>query len=142
MVGIGVGDDRDGGRQAQEGAVAFIRFHHHPFAGAQPRIGAIGVDDAAIDHGGIHAARIQQRGHQRRGGGLAVGAGDGDAGAQPHDLGQHLGAAHQRKAQGAGGVELDIAGLDRGGINHGMGVLEIVGAVADRDGNAHGRAGV
>ena len=138
MIGIGIGDHRDGGRQAQEGAVAFIGFHHHPFARAQPRIGAIGVDDAAIDHGGIQAARIQQRRHQGRGGGLAVGAGDGDAGPQPHDLGQHLGAAHQRQAQRARRVELDIAGLDRRGIDHGMRVFQIVGAVADRDGDAHG----
>ena len=56
MIGIGIGHHRDGGGQAQESAVAFIRLHHHPFARAQPRIGAIGIDDAAIDHGGVHAA--------------------------------------------------------------------------------------
>ena len=80
MIGIGIGHHRDGGGQAQEGAVAFVGLHHHPFAGAQPRIGAIGIDDAAIDDGGIQPAGIQQRRDQRRGRGLAVGAGDGDAG--------------------------------------------------------------
>ena len=38
----------------------------------------------------------------------------------------------------AGGIELDIAGLDGGGIDHRMRVLEIVGAVADGNGDAHG----
>ena len=40
-----------------------------------------------------------------------------------HDLGQHFGAAHQGQRQAAGLVELDIAGLDRRGIDHGMGLI-------------------
>jgi hypothetical protein len=113
VIGISLVTTATVAGQTQEGAVAFIGLHHHPFARAQPGIGAIGIDDAAIDHGGVHAARIQQRGDQGGGGGLAIGAGDGDAGAQPHDLGQHFGAPHQRKRQRARRIELDIAGLDR-----------------------------
>ena len=94
MVGVDVGDDGDHRRKAQESAVALVGFHHHPFAGAQPRIGAVSVDDAAVDDGGIEPASIQQRRDHRRGRRLAVGAGHRDAGFQPHDLGQHFGAAH------------------------------------------------
>ena len=50
---------------------------------------------------GIEAAGVDQRGDQRRGRGLAVGAADRDAALEPHQLGQHLGAAHHRQALGA-----------------------------------------
>ena len=47
----------------------------------EPRVGAIGVDDAAIDHGRVEAAGIEQGRDHRGRGGLAVGAGDRDAAA-------------------------------------------------------------
>src|SRR3546814_7396242 len=47
MFGIDIGDDRYGAVQAQETAVAFIGFHHHPVAGAKPGVGAVAVDDPA-----------------------------------------------------------------------------------------------
>ena len=97
MLGIDIGDDGDVGRQLEESAVGFVGLDHHPLAGAEPRIGAVGVDDAAVDHGRIEAAGVEQRRHHRGRRGLAVGAGDGDAAFQPHQLGQHLGAAHHRQ---------------------------------------------
>ena len=60
MLGIDVGDDRDVGRQLEESAVGFVGLHHHPVAAAEPRIGAVGVDDAAVDHGRIEAAGVEQ----------------------------------------------------------------------------------
>src|SRR3546814_6903930 len=60
MFGIDIGDDRYGAVQAQETAVAFIGFHHHPVAGAKPGVGAVAVDDPAIDDGRINVARIKQ----------------------------------------------------------------------------------
>ena len=98
MLGVDVGDDGDVGRKLQEGAVGLVGLDHHPVAGAEPGIGAIGVDDAAVDHGRIEAAGVEQRRHQRGRRGLAVGAGDRDAALEPHQLGQHLGAAHHRQA--------------------------------------------
>ena len=54
-----------------------IGLHHHPVAAAEPRVGAIGVDDAAVDHRRIEMSRIEQRVATRDGGrGLAMGAGD------------------------------------------------------------------
>ena len=98
MLGIDVGDDRDVGGQLQERAVALVGLDHHPVAGAEPGIGAIGVDDAAIDHGRIEPGGVEQRRDQRGRRGLAVGAGDRDALLEPHQLGQHLGAADDGNA--------------------------------------------
>ncbi len=98
VLGVDVGDDGDGGGQAVEGAVAFVGLDHHPFALPHARVRAIGVDDAAIDHRRVDAAGIEQGGDHRGRRGLAMGAGDGDVGLQPHQLGQHLGAAHHRQA--------------------------------------------
>ena len=108
VLGIDIGDDGDVGRQLEEGAVGFVGLDHHPVAGAEPRIGAVGVDDAAVDHGRIEAAGVEQRRHHRGGRGLAVGAGDGDAAFQPHQLGQHLGAAHHRQPLRARGDQFRI----------------------------------
>ena len=51
VLGVDIGDDRDVGRQLEEGAVGLVRLDHHPVARAEPRVGAVGVDDAAIDDG-------------------------------------------------------------------------------------------
>ena len=80
VLGIDIGDDGDVGRQLEEGAVGLVGLHHHPVAGTEPGIGAVGVDDAAVDDGRVEIAAVEQRRHHRGGGGLAVGAGDGDAG--------------------------------------------------------------
>ena len=133
VLGVDIGDDGDVGRQLEEGAVGFVGLDHHPVAGAEPRIGAVGVDDAAVDHGRVEPAGIEQRRDHRGGRGLAVGAGDGDAGFQPHQLGQHLGAPHHRQALLARGDEFRIVRLDGGGDHHDVGAVEVFGLVADRD---------
>jgi hypothetical protein len=56
MLGIDIGDDGDVGRQFQEGAVGFVGLDHHPLALAHAGIGAVGIDDAAIDDGRIEPA--------------------------------------------------------------------------------------
>src|SRR5213076_3183134 len=61
VLGIDVGDDRDRRRQARKGAVAFIRLDDHPVAGTEPRVGAVSVDNAAIDDGRIEPGGLQQR---------------------------------------------------------------------------------
>ena len=136
MLGIDIGDDGDVGRQLEEGAVGLVGLDHHPVAGAEPRIGAVGVDDAAVDDGRIEAAGVEQRRHHRGRRGLAVRAGDGDAALQPHQLGQHLGAAHHRQPLRARRREFRIVALDRRGDDDDLGAAEIVGIVADRDRDA------
>ncbi len=131
VLRVDIGDHGDLGRQLQERAVAFVGLHDHPFALAHARIGAVGVDDAAIDDGRVEPARLEQGGDHRGGGRLAVGAGDGDGLAEAHQLGQHLGAPHGRQQPLARRDQFGIVLLDRGGNDHHLGIAEILGAVAD-----------
>ena len=64
MLGINIGDYGDGRWQPVEAAVAFVRFDNHPVTGTEPRVGAIGIDNAAIDPVGYHGT-IQYGGDQR-----------------------------------------------------------------------------
>ena len=127
-------------RQLQEGAVALVGLDHHPVAGAQPRVGAVGVDDAAIDHGRIEAAGVEQGRDHRRRRGLAVGAGNRDAALQPHQFGEHLGAAHHGNALRARRHQFRIVALDRGRHHDHVGAVDILGLVADRDRRCPSRA--
>ena len=133
MLRVDIGDDGDVGRQFQKRAVALVGFHHHPLAGAQPRIGAVGIDDAAIDHGRIEIAGIEQGRDHRGGRGLAVGARDRNAAFEPHQFGQHFGAAHHRNALGARRHQFRIVALDRGRDHDDVGAVDVLGLVADRD---------
>ena len=114
MFGINVGDHGDGGGQAVEGAVGFVRLDHHPFATAHAGVTAISVDDAAVDHRRVQPASVQQCGHHRGGGGFAVGAGNRHIGFQAHQFGQHFSAAHHGQAASAGLVQFGVAGFDGG----------------------------
>ncbi len=58
---------------------------------------------------------------------------NGDGIAEPHQLGQHLGAAHHRQQLFARCGEFRIALLDGGGNNHNLGITKIFGLVADMD---------
>ena len=132
MLGVDVGDQRHVDRQPDEGAVGLVGLDHHPVGRAHPRIGAVGVDDAAIDHGRVEAAGIEQRRDHRGGRRLAVRAGDGDRLLEPHQLAEHLGAAHHRQEPLAGELQLGIVALDRRGDDDDLGVAEIGRVVADR----------
>jgi hypothetical protein len=59
MFWIDIGDDGDIGGKLQKTAVRLVCFDHHPIAEAKPRIGAISVDDAAIDHRRVKAAGFE-----------------------------------------------------------------------------------
>ena len=139
MFGVDIGDDRDGRGQTIERAVALVGLDHHPFARACARIRAIGVDDPAIDHGRVEIALVQKRRDHRRGRRLAVGAADRDVRFQAHQLGQHLGAAHDRKTAAARLFQLGISRLDRGGDHHDARLTDILGALALENGRAQFR---
>ena len=128
MLGVDVGDDRDRRRQLGEGAVALVGLDHHPVACAEPRVGAVGVDDPAVDHGRVELRGFEQRADHRGRRGLAVGAGDRDRPFEAHQLAQHLGAAHHRHAAGAGGDDLGVVGLDRRRDDDDLGGAEVLRA--------------
>ena len=91
------------------------------------------MDDPAVDHRRVHAAGVEQRRDHRGGRGLAVGAGDRDVRLQPHQLGEHLGAAHHRQVPRPRRVELGVARLDRRGDDDDARALEVLGVLADED---------
>ena len=137
VLRVHVGDDADGRRQPEEAAVALVGLDHHPVALAKPGIGAVGVDDAAVDHGGLEPRRIEQAGDDGGRRRLAVRAGDRDRRVQPHDLAQHVGAADDGQPAAARLLQLGIVGLDRGRDHQHLRLAQILGLVADADRHAH-----
>ncbi|MNZ82244.1 hypothetical protein D3C78_1009380 [compost metagenome] len=133
VVGVDVGDHRDHRLQVQEAGVALVGLGHQVAAGAQLGIGAGSVQAAADDEGRVQAAGGEHRGDQAGGGGLAVGTGDGDTVAVAHQLGKHLGARHHRDAALEGNGDLGVGLVDGTGHHQHVGVLGVLGAVADKD---------
>ena len=60
-------------------------------------------------------------------------AGNGDAAFQPHQLGQHFGAAHHGNALGARRHQFGIVALDRGRYHEHVGAGDVLGLVAHGD---------
>ena len=136
VLGIDVGDDGDVGGELQERAVALVGLDHHPVAGPEPRVGAIGVDDAAVDHRRIKPGGVEQRRHQRSRRGLAMRAGHGHALFQPHQLGQHLGPANDGNAPRPRLDHFGIIALHGGRNDDHRRAAEIGLVMADEDGRA------
>ena len=78
MFRIDVGDNRNRAIQPQEAAVAFVRLNHHPVACTKARVGAVAVDDTAVDDRRINAAIVKHRSNHRCGRRLAMCARHGD----------------------------------------------------------------
>ena len=64
-------------------------------------------------------------------------AANGDGVLEPHDLGQHFGAAHHRQAPGASRSQFRIALLDGRGDHHHGRIAQIVAGLADGHLDAH-----
>ena len=133
VLGIDVGHDRDVGGQFQESAVALVGFHHHPIALASPGVGAVGIDDAAVDHRRVEAAGVEQGGDERRRRGLAMRAGHRHAGLEAHEFGQHLGAPHHGQAPAARRDEFGVVAANGSRHHHDFRIPEMDGIMADRD---------
>jgi hypothetical protein len=120
-------------RQVQERSVALVGLGHQVRPGAQHGARAHRPDLAADDHRRVQPAGLEDRGDQRRGGRLAVAAGDRDPVLQAHQLGQHLGAADDRQARRARGHDLAV-GLGHGRRTHDdIGAADVVRRMADVD---------
>ena len=118
MVGVDVGHHGHHRLQTQKRSIRLIRFGHQEIALAQPGVGTGGLQPAADDKGRIQAGGAQHRGHQTGGGGFAMGAGNGDALLETHQLGQHHGARHHRNARGLGSQHFRVVGFHRRGCHH------------------------
>ncbi|MPM98495.1 hypothetical protein SDC9_145683 [bioreactor metagenome] len=131
MVGLDVGHHTDPGRVLQERAVRLIRLDHEraargPEPGALPRREG-GADDVAA----AGPDPDQHVGDHRGGGGLAVRPADGDARAAQHQRGERRTAVPHPQPAVAGLGQLGVVLPDGGGDDHGAGVAELAGVVAD-----------
>ena len=133
MFGVDIGDNRDGRGQPVEGAVALIGLDHHPLALPHPRVGPIGMDDPAIDHGRVDPSGVKKRRDHGCGRGLPMCPRDGDVGFDPHQLGQHLRPADNGQAHRARRVELRITRLDGAGDHHDLCLFQVLRLLADED---------
>ena len=131
MFWIHVRHDGDDRRQSQKTAIAFVGLDDHPLTLAQAGVGAVGVDDAAIDDGGIEFRCLQHRRHQAGGGGLAVRAADRDGPFQPHQFGEHFRPPHDRDEACPSGLDLGIVFLDGGGGDDDLRPAEVRRVVPD-----------
>ena len=58
MFGVDIGDNANRRGQAHKCAIALIGFNNHPIALPQSSISAIGVNNAAINHGRVETGRV------------------------------------------------------------------------------------
>jgi hypothetical protein len=133
VIAVDRGDHGDDRRQAQEAAVELVRLGDEVVAAAEARAGAEQAQAAADDHSRIEARVGQHRPDQGGGRGLAVGAGDGDAVLEPHQLAEHLGAADHGDAAAARLAHLGVLRRDRRGDHHQLDAFEVVGRVPLED---------
>ncbi|MCY1520553.1 hypothetical protein D9M68_553350 [compost metagenome] len=131
VVGVDVGHHRHHRLQVQEAGVALVGLGHQVAAGAELGVGAGRVQAAADDEGRVEAAGGEHRGDQAGGGGLAVGAGDGDAVAVAHQLGEHFRARHHRQATFEGGGDFRVGLVHGAGDDQHVGAIGVFRAMAD-----------
>ena len=131
VVGVDVGDDRNHGREEEEGSVGLVSLGDQEIALPQARVGAGRVQAPADDEGRIEPALGETTRHQTRGGGFAVRAGNVDAALQAHELTQHLGTRNHRNARGVCGRDLGVGLRHRRRGDHHVRALHQCGVVAD-----------
>ena len=86
MFGVDIGHHHNRGAEQQKGPVALVGLSDQEPALPEPSIRTQNIQLAADHHGGIQVRARQHSGHQRGGGGFAVGTGHGDAVLEAHQL--------------------------------------------------------
>ena len=146
VVGVDIGHHRHHRQQVQKRRVRLVGFDHDVVAAAQPRVGARAVQAPANHKSWVQTSLGQHAGHQAGGGGFAVGARNGNALFEAHQLGEHQGARHHWDVQFACAQHLGVAGLHGRGSDHRIGprhmrrVVAYVGLYAQRGQAAQGGA--
>ena len=130
-------NDGHGGKEGEEGVAVLAALQDdgvplaHPVAGPQQGQGAADHD------GGVQPGGHDDVGAHGGGGGLAVGAGDAQGVlVAPHDGAPGLGPLKDGDAGGVGGGDLRIVVVDGGGADDQLGLAQVLGPVADVDGDA------
>ena len=133
MVFVHVGDHVDDGEQTEEGAVGFVGFGDEVMAAAQMGIGAVDIEAPPDDDRGVQTGRIEDGGRQGRGGGLAVGTGNGHALTQAHQFGQHLGTGDDGDVAAARFHHFGVVLGNGRGLDQHLHVAHVLGRMAHGD---------
>ena len=136
VVGVDVGHHGHHRQQVQKRSIRLVGLNHDVVALPQPGIGTNAVQAPANDKGGVQPGLGQHAGHQAGGGGLAVGAGNGNPFFEAHQLRQHERAWHHGNAVFTRLDHLGVVGLHRGGGHHGVGALDVTRIMANIRGDA------
>ncbi len=137
VVVVDIGDDRDDRLQVQERGVALVGFSDEISPGAELRVAPGALEPAADHECRIEAALGEHRGDEARRRRLAMRAGDRDALAETHQLGQHFGARDDRHAHRLRGGQFRIVGGDRARDDDDVGALDLPCRMTDEDAHAH-----
>ena len=129
VVGLDVGDDRDGRRVGEERAVALVGLGDEDVAVAVVGARAGGQQVPADHERRVGAAGLQRDDQHRRRRGLARAARDAGGAVVGHELGQHRRAVQHGNASGGG---LEQLGVVRVGLVHGLGGDERRGAAGEQ----------
>jgi hypothetical protein len=129
MLGIDVGDDRDIAgslTKVPSDSSASTTIQSPP---CRAGIGAIGIDDAAVDDGRVEAAGIEQRATSDVVVVLPC-VPPMAMGLETHQFGQHFGAAHDRQAAARAAISSGLS-LDRRRNDDDLRVAEVLRRMAD-----------
>ncbi len=139
MLAVDIGHHRDGRRQKEKTAVAFIRLRDDKLALAHLGVGAEAAHPAADHHGRIETGGAEHMGDHRRRGGLAVAPGHRYPIFRAHQLGEHFSARNHRDLAAARLEHFRIGIFHRRGDHHHRGIhRQVVLLVSDEHPRAQG----
>ena len=135
VVSLDVSDDDDVGVEVQERPVALVGLGDEVGALAGVAVRLVTIDDAANEERRLEVHALEHRGSQRRGRGLAMGAGAGNRDGVARQERQHLGAVPHLNTQFAGTHKLGVGLGDGRGDDHdiGLDLVDGAGMVAHED---------
>jgi len=131
VIPVDIQDDAGLGVHVQKRTPVLAGLGHEEGGIADLGVPGDGVQHPAQEHRGHEPRRVHQHGDQRRGGGLAVGAGHRHGlGEFVHDMPQQLGAADNREPRVPGGLDFGIFIAGGQGVDHEIRPGDMIGMVA------------
>jgi hypothetical protein len=125
MFVVDVRDHSQCWKQFQKRSIAFVCLGDHDVPASEPRVAAERAQPPADHRGRVEPGALEHQRDHRRGRRLAVGAGDRDAVAEPHQLGKHLRARDHRDLPSRRLADLGIGRPHRRGDHDDVRVADV-----------------
>jgi hypothetical protein len=135
---VDVGNHCHRWKQFQERAIAFIRFRHHQFAAAEPRVAAERAQAPADHRRRIESGPFERQRDHRRRRRLAVRACHCDRVTESHQFGEHLGPGNHRNPAAVRFRHFRVARPDGRRHHHNVGSAHVVRRMSDVHHDADG----